>query len=68
MEVGTSVYYRSKLKNKKWGRPGNELLSSERGVSHNWELKGLCVVNFFTGSDSGTRHNTVYVVALLVME
>ena len=26
--------------------------------------KGLCVVNFFTGSDSGTRDNTVYVVAM----
>ena len=30
--------------------------------------KGLCVVNFLTRSDSGTRDYTVYVVALLVME
>ena len=30
--------------------------------------KGLCLVDFLTRSDSGTRDYTVYVVALLVME
>ena len=71
MEVETSVciidLLNAKLNNKKkQGRPGNELRVPR------WESptigKGLCVVNFLTKSDSGTRDYTVYVVALLVME
>ena len=62
MEVGTSVYYRS-----------TECKTEEQKMGQGWERalelsptigKGLCVVNFFTGSDSGTRDNTVYVVAM----
>ena len=50
----------AKLKNKK-------SFGALRGVSPTIG-KGLCVVNFLTTSDSGTRDYTVYVVALLVME
>ena len=40
LEVGTFVYYRStkrKTEEQKTGQAWNELWSSERGVSHNWE-------------------------------
>ena len=62
MEVGTSVYFRSTERKTEEQKTGHSRVHSQnsgvpRGVSLP-QLGKACVVNFLTGSDSGTRDYT----------